>query len=180
MNWYAYVGNDPVNFSDPTGMIGAGLTTNWGIILTGLSSGDSLEDINRRVQQSQRVNMFILDKSISITPAGTIKDAIEISYIFYNGDFPYSELIGLGAGEAAAFVLEAKLKTKISKDALDTLKGVVSSVVGDLAKNAAEKSFELLEDISKASKEVLDEDERKRMAIPYYLDRCVSGVGCLR
>lgn len=92
---YAYVGNDPVNMNDPTGMV----------TLQGRFLGHQQEHIRQGVplqvmyDNIQKSSIFVTEQAIGVTPLGRAYDLAKIQYQISTGKLPITDMANLAASE---------------------------------------------------------------------------------
>jgi uncharacterized protein RhaS with RHS repeats len=130
MNWYAYVGNDPVNMIDPTGKFQVNPNASLVRKINAQKAGVSLVEqaVMQNVENDLNVEATKIVASIASGNVGLVILATEVAIEASQGDVPADKLIGAAAGEvtgrgsnlaAADFVKNPKsLMVKVLTSAL--------------------------------------------------------------
>lgn len=135
LNLYAYVGNDPVNATDPSGRqanLDAGAYMGYRL------SGMSHEEATKAMMEGQMGKADVAIGALEITEIGAAKDVVEIASELASGNEPLGQATGSVAGDVASKITEHVLDGKLGPAGAKAVGGVVGKVVGDAVEDSVD------------------------------------------
>lgn len=136
-NLYAYVGNDPLNKTDPTGRQSKAAGKELGRFLRILFSSDP-DKTRAEIEKERQAERKMAEKIVDISRLGIVKDAVEIAIDASKGEDTTAQGTGALTGEAAGAVVESALDGKIGPSASEA----IGAVVGEMVEAVVESSVE--------------------------------------
>lgn len=129
-NLYAYVKNDPLNATDPHGQQSQAIAKDAGRMFMALKDNNwDWEKAKAQVDKERAAELKVAEKIVDISPAGVVKDAVEVWVDVANDKDPTAKGAGAIAGEVAGKTAEKVAAKRIGSDAAQALGSVLGEAV---------------------------------------------------